>query len=75
MILKTNLHLHTKEDDMGVHHDIYKAIDYAKEKNFDVLAYTPHKKFFFKREYCNASISFCSCIRLITKSNVIHLCL
>lgn len=51
MILKTNLHFHTKEDDIGVHYDIYKAVDYAKEKGFDVLAYTPHRKFFFQEKY------------------------
>ena len=51
MILKTNLHFHTKEDEKSISYDIYQAIDYAKTHNFDVLAYTPHRKFFFKDEY------------------------
>lgn len=50
MILKTNLHFHAKEDDY-VSYNIYQGIDYAKEKGFDVMAYTPHKKFLFKEEY------------------------
>lgn len=51
MILKTNLHFHAIEDDVGVRYSIYNAIDCAKEKNFDVLAYTPHKKFLFHKKY------------------------
>ncbi len=51
MILKANLHFHTKEDYIGVDYDLYKYIDFAKEKGFDVLAYTPHIKFLFKKEY------------------------
>ncbi|MFH0803834.1 MAG: PHP domain-containing protein [Candidatus Tagabacteria bacterium] len=50
MILKTNLHFHAKEDDY-VSYNIYQGIDYAKERGFDVLAYTSHKKFLFKKEY------------------------
>ncbi len=52
MILKTNLHFHAAEDETKIiSYGIYQAIDYAKEKGFDVLAYTPHKKFLFKEEY------------------------
>ena len=53
MILKTNLHFHTKKDDIGITYDIYKAVDYAKEQGFNVLAYTSHKKFKFKQEYAD----------------------
>lgn len=51
MILKTNLHFHAKEDEPFLSYDIYKAIDYAKEYSFDVLAYASHKKFLFKDKY------------------------
>jgi predicted metal-dependent phosphoesterase TrpH len=53
MILKTNLHFHTKEDGKDVSYDIYKAINYAKAHNFDVLAYTSHKKFLFQEKYAD----------------------
>lgn len=52
MIFKTNLHFHAAEDETKIiSYNIYQGIDYAKEKGFDVLAYTPHKKFLFKKEY------------------------
>jgi predicted metal-dependent phosphoesterase TrpH len=52
MILKTNLHLHTKEDENNIiSYDVYQYIDRAKDAGFDVLAYTPHRKFLFKKEY------------------------
>jgi predicted metal-dependent phosphoesterase TrpH len=50
MILKTNLHFHTKEGE-NVPYDIHQAVDCAREKGFDVLAYTSHKKFLCKEEY------------------------
>ena len=52
MVLKTNLHFHAAEDEIKiVSYNIYQGIDYAKEKGFDVLAYTPHEKFLFREEY------------------------
>lgn len=52
MILKTNLHFHAAEDETKIiSYNIFQGIDYAKEKGFDVLAYTSHKKFLFKEEY------------------------
>jgi predicted metal-dependent phosphoesterase TrpH len=54
MILKSNLHFHTKNDVLDrkiAPYDIYEGIDYAKEKGFDVLAFTPHRKFLFRNEY------------------------
>ena len=51
MILKTSLHFHAAEDEKISLYGIYEAIDYAEEKGFDVLAYTPHRKFLFKKEY------------------------
>ncbi len=54
MILKTNLHFHTSLDDGKiVDYDIYRYIDCAKEKCFDVLVYTPHWKFLFRQEYAD----------------------
>ena len=53
MILKTNLHFHTANDEKAVRYDIYQGIDYAKERGFDVLAYTSHKKFGFRQEYAD----------------------
>ncbi len=50
MILKTNLHFHTKEDDYA-DYNIYQGIDYAKEHGFDALAYTSHKKCLVKEDY------------------------
>ncbi len=51
MILKTNLHFHSKNDDRISSYDIREGIDFAKSKNFDVLAYTPHRKFLVRKEY------------------------
>ncbi len=52
MILKANFHFHTAEDEIKIaSYSIYQGINYAKERGFDVLAYTPHKKFLFKDEY------------------------
>lgn len=54
MILKANLHFHTSLDDgKTVDYNIYQGIDYAEEKDFDVLAYTSHFKFLFKKEYAD----------------------
>jgi len=53
MILKTNLHFHTSLDEKHLNHNIYQGIDYAKEQNFGVLAYTPHRKFLFEQEFSN----------------------
>lgn len=51
MFLKTNLHFHTSFDEKITNYSIYEGIDYAKEQNFGVLAYTPHRKFIFKQEF------------------------
>lgn len=51
MILKTNLHFHASNDEKSARYDIYKGIDCAKNYGFDVLAYTPHRKFLFRKEY------------------------
>lgn len=51
MILKTNLHFHSAEDEKLVPYGIYQYIDRAQKKGFDVLAYTPHRKFLFKEDY------------------------
>ena len=53
MILKTNLHFHAANDEKAVRYDIYQGIDRAKKREFDVLAYTSHKKFGFRQEYAD----------------------
>ncbi len=53
MFLKTNLHFHTALDEKITNYSIYQGIDYAKEQNFGVLAYTPHRKFIFEQEFSN----------------------
>jgi len=53
MFLKTNLHFHTALDEEITNYSIYEGIDYAKEQNFGVLAYTPHRKFIFEQEFSN----------------------
>lgn len=56
MLLKINLHFHARQDERMLDYDIYEGIDYAKEKGFDVLAYTPHRKFLFKEEYAEYAL-------------------
>ncbi|MDO8555271.1 MAG: PHP domain-containing protein [bacterium] len=52
MILKTNLHFHSKEDPVdGLHYSIYQAVDYAEKLNFGALAITSHRTFSYKKEY------------------------
>lgn len=51
MILKINLHFHARADELAVPYDIYQYIDYAKERGFGVLAYTPHRKFLFEEDF------------------------
>ena len=51
MILKTGLHFHANNDEKFIGYNIYQGIDCAREKGFDVLAYTPHRKFLFRDEY------------------------
>ncbi len=51
MFLKANLHFHAAEDEKISSYNIYQGIDYAKEQNFGVLAYTPHRKFCFEQEF------------------------
>jgi predicted metal-dependent phosphoesterase TrpH len=54
MLLKVSLHIHTKEDKKDGHiinYNVYQLIDEAKKKGFDVLGFTPHKKFVFKEEF------------------------
>ncbi len=53
MFLKTNLHFHTVLDEKYLSHNIYQGVDYAKEQNFGVLVYTPHRKFLFEQEFSN----------------------
>ena len=54
MVLKTNLHFHVSLDESPIiDYDIHQYIDFAKEKDFDVLAYTPHRKFLFRPEYAD----------------------
>lgn len=51
MFLKVNLHFHTGLDEKHLNYDIYQGIDCAKEQNFGVLAYTPHRKFLFEQKF------------------------
>lgn len=51
MIFKANLHFHAHNDELAASYDIYKYIDCAEERGFDVLAYTPHGKFLYEEEY------------------------
>lgn len=51
MTLKTNLHFHAAEDERVSRHNIYQMIDHAQKRGFDVLAYTPHRKFLFSPEH------------------------
>lgn len=52
MILKTNLHFHSKEDPIdGLSYSVYQAVDYAEKLNFGALALTSHRTFSYKKEY------------------------
>lgn len=52
MLLKANFHMHTREDPVDkISYTIYKAIDHAAKSGFDVLTFTPHRKFVCKQEY------------------------
>jgi predicted metal-dependent phosphoesterase TrpH len=56
MILKASLHIHTSEDKKDgpmIKYNVYKLIDRAAEKGFNVLGYTPHQKFVFKEEFAD----------------------
>ncbi len=57
MTLKTNLHFHAKNDEKISDYTIYQMIDYAKASGFDVLAYTPHKKFIEQKEFSDYAAS------------------
>jgi predicted metal-dependent phosphoesterase TrpH len=51
-MLKANLHFHSAEDD--AHHiayDLYAGIDHARERGFEVLAVTCHRKFVCTSEH------------------------
>lgn len=51
-MLKANLHFHTAEDDAhDIAYDLYSGIDHAKEKGFDVLAVTCHRKYVCTNEH------------------------
>ncbi len=51
-MLKTNLHFHTAEDDAhDIAYDLYTGIDHAREKGFDVLAVTCHRKYVCTSEH------------------------
>ncbi len=52
MELKSNLHLHTKEDSYDVLlYSIYEAIDRAAELGYKVLAWTPHRQVLCRQEH------------------------
>jgi len=54
MQLKASLHIHTSEDKRDGHiinYNVYNLIDEAKKNGFNVLGFTPHKKFVFKEEF------------------------
>jgi len=54
MLLKANLHLHTREDKIegfAIQYSIYEAIDRAAAYGFSVLALTGHQKCLFREEY------------------------
>lgn len=52
MALKTNLHLHSREDAYDVlKYSIRQAIDRAAELGFEVLAWTPHRQVLCRSEH------------------------
>lgn len=52
MTLKTNLHLHSREDSSDVlKYSIWQAIDKAAELGFEVLAWTPHRQVLCRPEH------------------------
>ncbi len=52
MRLKTNLHLHSKEDEYDVlNYSIFQAIDRAAELGYEVLAWTPHRRVLCRPEH------------------------
>jgi len=54
MKLKASLHIHTKEDKKDGHminYNVYNLIDEAAKNGFQVLGFTPHQKFVFKKEF------------------------
>ena len=56
MQLKASLHLHTSEDKKDGHiinYNIYNLIDEAEKHGFNVLGFTPHKKFVFRQEFAD----------------------
>ena len=57
MVLKANFHMHTREDPVDkLSYTIYEAVDYASKKGFEVLVFTPHKKFVWKKDYADYAI-------------------
>lgn len=56
MQLKASLHIHTSEDKKDGHlinYNVYNLIDEAQKLGFNVLGFTPHKKFVFKQEFAD----------------------
>jgi len=52
MLLKANLHFHTKDDPQDkIEYSFYEAIDLAAKYNYKVIALTLHKKFGYTDEY------------------------
>jgi predicted metal-dependent phosphoesterase TrpH len=52
MRLKTNLHLHSREDEYDVlDYSIFQAIDRAAELGYEVLAWTPHRRVLCRPEH------------------------
>lgn len=54
MRLKASLHIHTSEDKKDGHiinYNVYNLIDEAEKCGFNVLGFTPHKKFVFREEF------------------------
>lgn len=54
MRLKASLHIHTSEDKKDGHiinYNVYNLIDEAEKFGFNVLGFTPHKKFVFREEF------------------------
>lgn len=52
MKLKSNLHCHTSDDyEEYIAHSPYEAIDVASKNGFDVLSFTCHNIFSWKKEY------------------------
>jgi len=53
---KASLHIHSAEDkneSFKIKYNLYELIDYAKEKNFKILAITFHDNFGYRKEFAD----------------------